>query len=509
MTGTYLLLLIVLTSGMATLSAIRGKAWSWVGVNAVFAATGIAGYVVAPARAGVWLIGPYLLFAIVPLVAFAQVNRMLAARRGRLARVLARVAFVLHPSQGHRGLVRMTDAYLLAAHGKLDEAAAILREAGHQPDVDLEVMRIHNQWPEIIEYIEAKTDKPLEHGGALVYIRALGETGDLARLIDAYFDAMVLWQNRDHMAEEIATVRLFVAAFLGRPAIVSALFAGPLRHFNASMKQYWIAIAEAAGGDRERAAQIFGELQRDPEDRMRNAAAFRLAQPPTRIEELGENVRAMLAQIENDVRDTAAYADQHAHAKRPLLSYAAVAVLAAVHGYVVWQQQSDPMAVYDIGLFWSPAVLEGGEWWRIITAVFLHASWMHLAMNVLGLLWFGPFVERFLGRVRWLLIYVVGGVGGFAVLAGLDALGWREPTAALGASGSVMALIGASIGIFLRGSSRSVVAAKRLRDMLTFVGIQVVFDILAPRVSMTAHVAGLLIGFVLGLVTKPATSDRR
>jgi rhomboid protease GluP len=144
-------------------------------------------------------------------------------------------------------------------------------------------------------------------------------------------------------------------------------------------------------------------------------------------------------------------------------------------------------------------VLEQGEWWRVVSAMFLHASWMHLAMNVLGLVWFGPFVERFLGRARFALVYLVGGAGGFALLAALDAFGVRGDTAALGASGSVMALIGASTGIFLRGSARSPIAARRLREMLSFVGIQFVFDILAPRVSMTAHLAGLAIGFLIGV----------
>jgi rhomboid protease GluP len=231
---------------------------------------------------------------------------------------------------------------------------------------------------------------------------------------------------------------------------------------------------------------------------MRSAAAARIEHPPARVEDLGPALRTVLAEMETDIRDSAAYADQHVG--RPVLTYAIVATLVAVHGFVVWKQQSDPMAIYDVGIFWSPAVLDEGEWWRVITAVFLHASWLHLAMNVIGLLWFGRFVERFLGRLRFLLVYVAGGIGGFAVLAALDVLGWRDPTAALGASGAVMALIGASIGIFVRGSSRSHVAARRLRDMLTFVAIQVVFDILAPRVSMTAHVAGLVTGVALGLL---------
>jgi rhomboid protease GluP len=503
-TGTYLLLLVVLTAAMSTVTAFRSKAVSWIVVNAVFVIAGGIGYVLAPERAGVWLIGPYLALAIVPLIAFAQVHRLLAAQRGQLARAVALLSFVLHPTAGHRRLVRMTDAYLLAAAGKVDEAAAILRDAGHAPDLELEMMRLHNQWPEIIAYIEAASPKPVEHGAAVLYIRALGETGDLGRLIDAYFDALELWVKRDDMTEEIATVRMFVAAFLGSPTLVEELHAGPLRHFGRSIKQYWLAIAHAAGGDRERARTMFGELEHDPEERMRSAAAARIAQPPARIEELGPGLRAVLADIEKDVRDTAAYAGKHV--KRPLLSYAIMATLVAIHGLAVWK----PVAFYNGGVLFSGAVLEQGEWWRVVTAVFLHASWMHLAMNVLGLLLFGPFVERFLGRLRFTVVLLAGGIGGFAVLVGIVALGLRGETAALGASGSVMALIGASIGIFLRGSSRSQLAAKRLREMLSFVAVQVVFDILAPRVSMTAHVAGLLIGVALGLLLAPTmTTDRR
>ncbi|HEY5920887.1 MAG TPA: rhomboid family intramembrane serine protease [Kofleriaceae bacterium] len=501
MTGTYLLLLIALTSAASLVPALRNKAYDWVLVNAGFLVAAAAGYLVAPERAGAWLVAPYVVFAIAPLVAVAQLNRMLAARKNGAARVLARIAYVLHPSRGHRRLIRLNDAFLLASDGKVEEAATILREAGHGQDMDLEMLRLENRWTDIIAYIEAATDKPLEHGAAVLYVRALGETGQLDRLIEAYFDLTERWAKRDDMSDEVASVRLFVAAFLGQPALVEEMCAGPLRHFNPSIKQYWVALAHAAGGDRARATAMFEELQHDDEARIRAAARFHLEQPPVRVEQLGDNLRALVDDLARAIRDVATYAPPPA--QRPWLSYGIVGALVIVHSILAWQQRSDPMAFYTFGVFWSPAVLDDGEWWRLVAAMFLHASWLHLAMNVLGLLWFGPFVERFIGRVRFGLIYVAGGIGGFAVLAAIVALGWRDTTLALGASGAVMALIGASTGIFLRASARSPVAAKRLRDMLTFVGIQVVFDILAPRVSMTAHVAGLVIGFGFGLLMKP------
>lgn len=504
MTGQYLALLIALMSAFGAFAAIRRKNVDWSVVNGAFFVASSAAYLFGPEDAGLWLFGPYLLLVLVPIFALAGMNRMLAARRYRVAAVLARISFLLHPSKTHRQWLRYSDAFQLAVHGHVDEAAAILREIGRE--MELEILRLQNRWDDIVTQIEASGKDPLD-GPVLLYLRALGETGRLERFVEVYRAVAEKWRRRETASEELAMLRMFVAAFLGQPAVVEEVCAGPLRHYDGSIQRYWLAMAHATGGDRERAAALWDELARDSEQRMRTAAAFRQSHPPVRIDQLppalAERVAEVVAEVARDVRDSARYSGHRTAGVRPVLSYAIVAALAAIHLYAWWRTQDDPLAIYDLGLFWSPAVLDDGAWWRVVTAVFLHASWMHLAMNALGLLWFGPFVERFLGRLRFAIVYLLGGIGGFAVLAALDALGWREPTAALGASGAVMALIGASTAIFLRGSARSPVAAARLRDMLVFVGLQTVFDILAPRVSMTAHLAGLVIGFALGLAIGP------
>ena len=492
-----MLLLIALTSAMSAATFVRRKVVSWTLVHGAFLIAAGVGYWLDPERAGLWLIGPYALFAVAPMVALIQVNRMLAARRYRAASVVARIAYVLHPAPALRHTVRVTDMFELAARGEVDAAAAVLRSAGHEQHMKLEILRLHNRWDEILAHVDGEAASPLDHPAAMLYVRALGETGQLDRFVELAGAALARWRTREEMAEQLATLRLFAAAFLGQPALVEDICAGPLRGYDESIKQYWRAIAHDAGGDRERAAAILAELAKDEQWRMRNAAEYRIANRPARVDAPTTAQSQLVAQLATDVRDTALYTGTHAQA-RPLLSYALAAVLVAFHAYASWRIEAEPTALFDLGVFWSPAVLDGGEWWRCVTALFLHASWLHLAMNVLGLLWFGPFVERFLGRARFAALYVVGGIGGFALLAALDALGLREPTAALGASGSVMALIGASIAIFLRGSARSAVAAARLRDMLGYVGFQVVFDLLAPRVSMTAHVTGIALGFVLG-----------
>lgn len=498
MTGEYLLLLMALPSAMLAVTLARRKSLSWTLVLGAFLVACSIGYWTDPERAGYVLVGPFAVLVVAPIVLLRQVNRMLAARRYGAARVLARILYVLHPSRHHRDLVRTTDVFQLAANGELDAAATILRQTGHEQTMRLELLRMHDRWDELLAHFEAEGPGVINSGEALLYLRALGETGQLERFVEVYGALDARWTKRGEADEALAMARLFAAAFLGQAALVDELCAGPMRSLDRSVQQYWHATAHAAGGDRERAAAIWAELAKDPQWRMRNAAERRISHPPRRVEPLPPALAAAVAQLATDLRDVARYTGAHA-ITRPLLSYTLVAALVAIHTYVSWRVQADPAAIYDLGLFWSPAVVDGGEWWRCLSAMFLHASWMHLAMNVLGLLWFGPFVERFLGRARFALVYVLGGAGGFALLAALDALGWREANAALGASGAVMALIGASIAIFLRGSARSTVAAARLRDMLGFVGIQVVFDLLAPRVSMTAHLTGIVVGFVLGL----------
>src|SRR5256714_5509653 len=87
-------------------------------------------------------------------------------------------------------------------------------------------------------------------------------------------------------------------------------------------------------------------------------------------------------------------------------------------------------------ILYGPLVANG-DWWRLITSAFLHANLLHIAFNMLALWWFGAPVELFLGRWRFLLLYVVSGLAGSAgaLLATPNA-----PT--VGASGAIFGILG-------------------------------------------------------------------
>jgi rhomboid protease GluP len=497
MASTYLLLSVALTAGVFGVTAFGRRSYSWTIVSLLFVIAAVAGYLLDRDRSGFLVGGAFALLVVGPAVANVQLGRLVAARRYQAAKLVARSARLLHPFGVQRGWLELVTAWELASLGTLDEADAVLRACSvmGRDDCMLEILRLRNRWGEVIANITARRNEDIfESNHGVVLIRAYGETGD-PRMLSAFTAITTSWKDRDEHAEGLATAQMFFAAFLGEVALVDALVAGPLAHFHPSIKAFWRATALSCAGRSDEAASSFTILSTDADWRTQNAAKHRLAHPPIAADPRG---RDELRGISERLRDSARYgARAHAHAPRPVIAQMFAALLVLVHLAAI----AAPDVVYAHGLLWSPAVLHDAEWWRIGTAMLLHAGWLHLALNVLALVWFGPFVERSLGRPRFALVVIAGGAGCFALLTLLDALDIRDPIAALGASGAVMAIVGASIAIFVRGSlsDRSPTARSRLRNMVGFVVIQSVFDSLAPQVSMTGHLAGLAVGFVVAL----------
>ena len=144
-----------------------------------------------------------------------------------------------------------------------------------------------------------------------------------------------------------------------------------------------------------------------------------------------------------------------------------------------------------------PAHVRTGEWWRLVTALFVHSGPRHLLANVVTLLVLGPALAAALGAGRFALVYVFSGAAGNA----LSYLVTPPDVVSAGASGAILGVLGALGGQRLRFT-----ASARFR------GWQVVAALLAylaiavgagPGVDTMAHVGGLGAGLILGLVIPP------
>lgn len=162
-----------------------------------------------------------------------------------------------------------------------------------------------------------------------------------------------------------------------------------------------------------------------------------------------------------------------------------------------------PLGLVSIGALFSPLV-EQGEWWRLITAQFVHWGFAHLIFNCMGLWFLGPLVEDALGILKYVLTYLACGAGGMLIAWSCATFLSSEPhpIILLGASASVLGLVGVQAAFALRmfRQTGSLWAKAQLQSMVQIVVLQAVFDFMVPQVSSTAHVGGAATGFVLGMV---------
>ncbi|HET9956715.1 MAG TPA: rhomboid family intramembrane serine protease [Polyangiaceae bacterium] len=146
--------------------------------------------------------------------------------------------------------------------------------------------------------------------------------------------------------------------------------------------------------------------------------------------------------------------------------------------------------LYRFGVL-SPIVV-GLEPWRLLSAVFLHFSLAHLAMNMWGLWGLGTNLERRFGGARAAVLFFTTGIGGFYVSTLYYGLESRVPTA--GASGAVFGQLGGLIGILV---ARRMPGWRELLVRNVFMALLMGF---ALRVNNAAHFGGLAIGWALGFL---------
>ena len=151
-----------------------------------------------------------------------------------------------------------------------------------------------------------------------------------------------------------------------------------------------------------------------------------------------------------------------------------------------------------------PALVAEGQVWRLVSSVFLHSGFLHLALNMLSLYFLGSFVENAFGRGRFLALYALSGLsGGIAYLyfGGFD-------IPAVGASGAIFGLLGGILGYALRRGTFTW-QNPVIRQLLILLAINLWIGLSIPNVSNTAHLGGLAGGFAFGFLVAPTVYSRK
>lgn len=141
------------------------------------------------------------------------------------------------------------------------------------------------------------------------------------------------------------------------------------------------------------------------------------------------------------------------------------------------------------------AVVAGHQWWRLFTAQFLHIGIMHLVSNAVIIYYMGMYMEPMLGHWRFLLVYLLSGIGG-----NLLSLAWGSDRAiSAGASTALFGLFGAMTAIGLRNLNNPLISYLG-RQAFALALINLALDVFMPNIDIQGHLGGLITGFLLAIL---------
>ena len=148
-----------------------------------------------------------------------------------------------------------------------------------------------------------------------------------------------------------------------------------------------------------------------------------------------------------------------------------------------------------------------GQWWRLVTSMFLHFGVFHLALNMWALYVGGRLAERLFGSRAFALIYFVSGLAG-----SLASLLWNPAVNSAGASGAIFGVYGAMLAFFLR--KHSAIPATIINEQrwsgITFIGFNLMNGFSHVGIDNAAHIGGLFAGLSMGLVlARPVDAEAR
>ena len=160
----------------------------------------------------------------------------------------------------------------------------------------------------------------------------------------------------------------------------------------------------------------------------------------------------------------------------------------------------------ECGAAYPPLILENGEIYRLFTCMFLHFGISHLANNMLVLFVLGQRLEPVVGKIKFILIYLLGGLGG-NVISLLADVKKNEYAVSAGASGAVFAVMGAMIYVVIwsHGELQDI----STRQILIMAAFSLYFGFTSTGVDNAAHVGGMIMGFLLAVLLYHPSSQKK
>lgn len=481
------------------------RAWRLASL-AVLLVAGVA-WIVVPDTAGFIGGGAWLALLVVPAAGSRKMAELASAQRYTFARRLARALVFLHPARSLRTQGELLRALQFAKQGDVSKALALLAplrnsrtNAGRQAIA--QSFRLRGEWTNLVGWVRSELAPPVRHNDhALMplYLRALGETGARDELLLEFANTLTETHTTHQPAWSYYSCVTVVLASCGRLATSAEL--ARIHKLPRELREFWLGTSEIAAGEISAGRARLEKLQRVTADELlRSEIAQRLAGAEALAETpLSTPGLALLHRIERFQRPPSTAFGSETAWPTTAVSIFIVLNIAMFVAELMLGGSTNPFTLRRLGALDPWALRYDGEYWRLLTSLFLHYGLLHLIFNLYGLFLIGPGLERAIGSIRFAAFYLLSGLG-----SSIGVLLWRilvfsRPEPLVGASGCVMGIVGVWIGFLLRNRHQPL-AGRRLKYILLIVAVQTAFDLSTPQISMSAHLSGLITGLAMGLL---------
>jgi len=458
--------------------------------------------------------GAWFALLLLPAMGWRKATELAEQQRYLSARRLVSALRLLHPTGDLRAQSDLLRALEFAQRGDFASATALLEtlknnhtSIGRQAIA--QSFRIHGDWSGLLRWIRGEFSPGIKQADPALqplYLRALGETGARDDLLLEFATSARSLTSAPQHNWVYDTSLLVVLAFGGRLPALLNLLQTRLHKLSSDTKEFWIGTGELAAGETMTGRARLDKLCATTGDALvRAEAAHRLERGnETAPAPLSQAADAFLRRIkQGDQPSMGVFGARTARPTAAVLVFIALNIAMFV-AELVLGGSTNPSTLHRLGALDLYSVRFEGEYWRLLSSLFLHYGALHLAFNLYALSIIGPGLEQAIGAIRFGICYLLSGLGsGLGVLA-LHALGWNKADQLVGASGCVMGLVGVWAGLLLR-HRHAPLAGRRLKSILVIIAIQTAFDLSTPQISMAAHLSGLVTGVALGLLISPRT----
>lgn len=475
---------------------------------AVLVVTGLS-WVVDRETAGFVGGGAWLVLLLLPAIGLRKASELAGQQRYSSARRLVRALRFVHPAGDLRAQAVLLRAMTLAQRGDSPSSLATLGSLGNShTDVGREAIaqsfRIRGDWDGLLAWMRGQLPAGARQADPALqrlYLRALGETGARAELFLEFTRSAQSHGAASQHPWLYDVSLLSVLAFGGRLPTLLHLLENRLRKLSRDLREFWIGTGELAAGETSAGRARLEKLRTTTRDALIRAEAAH------RLEQANEIARApllpaaatLLRRIEQSDRpSTGVFGPRTARPTAAVLVIIALNIAMFV-AELALGGSTNPNTLRRLGGLDLFAVRFEGEYWRLLTSLFLHYGPLHLIFNLYALSVIGPGLEQALGSIRFGICYLLSGLGSSVGVLLTRGLGLNRVEQLVGASGCVLGLVGVWAGLLLHQRDAPL-AGRRLKTILAIVAIQTAFDLSTPQISMAAHLSGLVTGLMLGLV---------